>query len=806
MGLRMNGKRAITVFLLLFLLICHSDDTAAYRYLDEEDGHDFILIGLGVFRQNFTSVEGDKIGFEDGDEGLPADYSNRSRVSLYGEGMVFNDYEFELNVQYNEEYYSEEDLTFFLKAERDENYLILGDHRDNSFEETVFTELDRKMRGATFHIESEGASATVLGGVLKGESATDEIESDGTSGPYRLENAPVVHHSERVEIQIRDRNDSDRIIRVESQTRGVDYSIDYDDGEIRFGAPVDRSDFRGNPVYVVVAYQYESIDGLYNRSVWGSRFTAEPFDPVRLGASWLSEGPWQKNVVDTWDERRQILGTDAVFNLANRYRIGVEVARSDVPQTEASYEADALRVNLDANPSDPLKVYGRYWKVEPEFHTFGNADLDSGTVFDDVETGKPFDFQSATLSLDLDPNIDENLGTDEESAGISATYEITDHNAVSAGFRETENNVSNDPLYPSDTERKAFASYKRIHPETTDFLLGAESIERFDDGSPGETDSRETRLVAGVKHPLGYYRRFGDINLAGAYQFEDFEDDVNDSNSSITHDVVGRIESVPRQNLMFFFEQAEQWVYDKSANAYATRTDTSVLGVDGDLTDKIELDATARYRAKHDLVENRVDEVEQIYTLWLDTRPVDTLRTGFRAEYRNIEYRPEDEREERIILGGDVRWNVRADFTARVRYDYEIEKTTFGGESVYDDFLIKLNYKRKNRLSVFGYYRLEHDRIEDDPFEETKSTATTMLLGSKYKFTEKIDMTAAYRIKYLDSDADDRREKYFIEAGYWFTRYFQTVVGYEHFKYVNEEDGDADYEADVGYISLVVKL
>lgn len=809
MNHRSGFERKISnVFIFLISFFCLCENASAYRYLDREAGHDFILVGVGVFRQNFTTVDGDEMGFEESDDGLPSDYSNRSRVSLYGEGNVYNDYTFELDCQYNEEYDASEDLTFYLKAERDDDYLILGDHRDGAFEETVFTALDRKIRGVTLHGQKDEASATFMGGALKGENAVDVIDADGTSGPYRLEDAPIVQASERVNIQTRDRNSPDRVIRSSLQTRGADYSIDYDAGEIVFRSPVDRTDVLGNPVVIVVSYQFESVEGMYNRSVYGSRFTARPFDPVRFGATILAEGPWNSGARETWDERRQILGADMNAVITNRYRAGFEAAKSEVPGLEDSTESDAMRIQIDADPVDRLKVYGRYWKAERDFLTFGNSDLESGTVYENVETGKPFEFSSAATDLDLDPNIDSDLGVDQESGGVSATYEIGDYDAVSAGFRNTHTNVPEDELFLKDTTRSTFASYKHIRPEKTDFLVGAETIDRFDNESPKTMDSRTTRLVGAVTHPLGNYGKVGAVNLAAAYQFEDYDDKVDESFSIIVHDLIGRVESLPNEDLMFYFEQAEQWVYEKAAHEYTFRRDTSVLGVTGKISERLDIDATAKYRTLHDLVANNVDEIEQVYTFRLDGRPFEKLRTGFRAEYRSIEYpslEPEEE-EERIILGGDVTWNVRSDFTARTRYDYEIEKTSAGEESIRDDFLIRLNYKRRNRFSLFGYYRIEHDRIEDAPFAPTRSELITTLIGTKYKFTPKIETTAAYRIKHLNSETDDRREKYFVECGYWITRYFQAILGFEHFKYENEEDEEANYEADVGYISLVVKL
>ena len=799
----------VLLLVLSFFILCGlQTDVHALRYKDDDSGHDFILVGIGVFRQNLSSVEGDEIIFDRSDQGLPGEYSNRSRFSLYGDGVIFHDYNFRLTASYDEEY-PDEDFKFLLQINRDRHFLTIGDHETGIFKDTVFTALDKHIRGVTLHGEIDKGSATLMAGVIRGESATDAIPADGTSGPYRLEEIPVVTGSERVSIEIRDRSNTGRVIRSTSQSRGRDYVIDYDNGEITFQRPIDREDFRENPAFIVVYYQYDAPGSRFTRAVWGSRATVTPVEDVRVGATWLAEGPWEGNLSgDIYDQRRQIFGSDLNVRLTDRYRFGVEAAQSDSPFLEDPASADALRINIDTNPLDPLHVYGRYWKTERDFLTFGNSDLSSDNVIDDVENEEPFEFKSTSLEFDLDPNINTSLGTDEESYGLSAAYRLTDFHTVSAGFRQGRDNIPDDSEEAVNTTRNLFTSFKHIHPEKIDYLLGAEMIDDFDDAAPRTTDTETARILGGVRDMIGNYAYTGDVLLQGAYQYEKFDDRIDDLNDYQSHDIVGRAEIFPYRELSVYFEQTERFFYEDYMGEFTKRTDISMLGLEGDVNRYLGGELTAKYRLLNDLILNRVEEEEQLYTLRWTSLPFDTLKTRLKIEYSNLDYKLTGRTDERLIFGGQVFWNALHNLLATVKYSHEID-TVHDPEASdetfeYDDLMLRLDYKIKDSWSIFTYYRIENDEIETEPLTPTKTRVDTILVGTKYQVTDLIDVVASYKEKTLENDIDDTRLKYFLETGYRLNTYLTIAVGYEHFK--SNPEGEDAYEADVLYLSLIGKL
>jgi hypothetical protein len=793
-------------------------DSFGLRYQDKDNGHDFILVGVGVARFNLVGTQADPVVFNRNDQGLPGEYSNRNRFSLYGEGVVFHDYEFRLKAHYDEED-PYEDARFLLEVKKDDHYLIAGDHEKDIFTDTVFTALDKRIRGLTLHGQVEKGSLTAMAGAVRGESAIDEILADGTSGPYRLEEIPVVEGSEQVRIESRDRTNSNRVIQSVTQSRGKDYYIDYDNGEITFNRPIEREDFRGNPTFIVVTYQFDTLGERFSRMVWGSRATVTPVEGVRIGATYLGDGPFDGNLSEdifdeTVDKRRQIYGSDLSLQLSDRYRIGMEAAQSEIPELEDPLTDNAVRVNFDANPFDPLRVYGRYWKVGRDFLTFGNSDLSSSRVFDDIQHEDPFEFRSASLRFDLDPNISTNLGTDEESLGASAAYLFGDFNTISAGARQSHDNIPEDPELPVNTIEEAFVSLKRIHPDQADYLLGAERIHTFDDQNPKTLDTQSFRILGGVRHLLGNYRYTGDVIVQGAYQYEKFDDIIADENDRQAHDIIGRAEFLPYRDLLVFVEQAEQFLYEDFAAEFIRRTDTSMLGIEGLVNRYFDIQLLAKYRTVTDLVEEQTEEVEQVYSLLWVSSPFDTLKTRLRIEYRNVDFKLAGRTDEKIVLGGQVFWNIFSNLLATVKYSREID-TSDSVEATderftYDDLILRLDYKVHDKWSLFAYYRLENDEVETEPLDPTLAQATTILLGAKCYLTERIEMTASYKEKSLEGDIDNKQYKYFGELGYRLTDYFTIALGYEHYRFsgnLEGEDGENDaYSSDSVYLNLIAKF
>lgn len=806
----------LPVALALVLALFFPSPADALRYQDVQNGHDFTIVGLGVFRQNLSSTKGhDDNLFEDPDDlfrdsydGLTEGYSNQTRVAAYGEGKIFHDYDFLLEAHYDQEGYNYgyDDPFFMLELQRDRHMLVLGDHRYGTFQDTFFTALDEKLRGVSLYTGVSRVGASVVGGALRGETTTDAIRGNGTSGPYRLEEAPVIEGSETVTIEIRDRANPNRVIQQRTQTRGQDYRIYYDDGEITFTRPVDEQDFRGNPTFIVVTYQYDTPGDRYKRAAWGGRMTVDATPAVRMGVTYLADGPWEdEDVGNTLDHRRQIYGADLTAVMAERYRIGIEVARSEIPELDDPLEQDATVVNIDATPIDLLRVYGQYWRVERDFLTFGNLNLQSDNVVDEIDLLEPFMFRSGNLDFDIDPNISISHGTDEESYGLSAAYEIAPFHTVSTGFRQAMDNIPDDGEEPQQTTRDIFASYKRIHPEKTDWLLAVERIENENDDDPETLDTSTNRLISAMRHTLGEFRYVGPTDLQLAYQFEDFQDHLAENSDTYTHDFLGRIEFYPVKDFIFYGEQAEKFVYEEFEDDYTSRTDTTMLGAFGLFNKYADVDVSARYSREVDLIEDTTAQTEQSYNIFWTTSPFSNLRARLRFEHTETDDKVTDQIQTRNIYGGEIFWDAFTNLTTSIRYEFETDETDYPDQPdetlTRDDLTLRFDYRFRRSISMYGAFRLETDEIEAPPLDTTTVDTTTWLAGAKYQINEKWDVLGAYKYQLVEEAIEDERQKLFGEIGYQLFRFLKISLGYEYIEYDDEDTGEA-YDSHVGYVTL----
>ncbi len=779
----------------------------AYQYQNSETGADFVLVGVGVFRQNLTSVNGDEVVFEDSDDGFPTDYSNRSYLSLYGEGFLNKDWQFSLTSQYDEED-PDQAFTFLLELEKDKNYVIVGDHKEGSFLNTVFTASDDTMRGLTLHGETEDFGATIIAGAVRGEATTDEIRGDGTSGRYRLSEAPVIRGNETVRIEVRDRNNPARIIRSRPQVRGRDYTIDYDRGELMFTRPVEESDFRGNPVFIVVNYQYDTPGGLYNRVRYGVQATADVLPGLQVGATYLADSDWEDEFSSAiTDNRLQIIGGTINYNHHDRHKISVELAQSDVPSLESDADDTALRAELMTSPLTDLTLRADYWRVGKDFLTFANYDLASGSITNTVENETPFYFVSSSVDFELDPNTTTALGTNMESYGISGAYAFGSHTAA-AGFRHSRDNIPDDAELPTHEHDNYFTTLSSFSPEGDGYIIGAELLKDSGDGNTAINKTDSKRLIGGIRHLVGQSSLTGPITLQGAYQYEQFDDQDVDDNSTKSHDLLTRIELLPLPDFMLFAEGGFNYLYHEAAGDYSERSLLGLLGCKGEINRYLQLDGNIKYRVYNDLIKDRRSRQEQALFLRWTSKPLDVVRTSLHLEYQLNEDFNSNRDTTKTLLGANFWWDVRSNLLFHGSYEREWDEidTVSGNSEIssYDDILFRLDWRLTEPASLFAYYRLEYDNLETEPLDATRVRTTTEMIGAKYQFSDKLEAITAYRRKVLADDADNYKLKAYVEVSYAINRYLSIAPGYEYSRY--DRDDDEEYEAHVFYINLIGKL
>ncbi len=251
---------------------------------------------------------------------------------------------------------------FYVKLETIDSYAMYGNFYTDEFKETEFSFYNRLFSGIKGHIEMPHLELTAFGAKTEQVQKEDKISARGISGPYQLSNKPVLEYSERLELQVLDKDRPDIILEVIAKSRDTDYEIDYDEGRITFKQPVASMDENGNPVYIVVEYEYLPQNTDLTYGILGLRgklkFLNEKF---QIGNSFIKQ-------VDTNDYL--LHGFDMQWELTENSLFKSEYAHSN---TEHTRKGSAYGIKFFTRPLDKLKIESYYKNISEQFENEVNV-------------------------------------------------------------------------------------------------------------------------------------------------------------------------------------------------------------------------------------------------------------------------------------------------------------------------------------------------------------------------------------------------------------------------------------------------
>jgi hypothetical protein len=206
----------------------------------------------------------------------------------------------------------------FLKLQRDRFYALYGDF-ETALGETELARYDRIVTGLKSEYYGDGLRWNGFATDTGQSFARDEIRGNGTSGLYRLAQAPIVIGSERVRIEVRDRFRPNRVVEARPLVSQIDYDIDPFGGTLHFREPIAGRDESFNPVFIVVEYE---LAGAGDALSGGGRVAGRWLDgALELGASGIHEGRGTQS--------GDLLGLDATYHWGEATELHAEWAGSD---------------------------------------------------------------------------------------------------------------------------------------------------------------------------------------------------------------------------------------------------------------------------------------------------------------------------------------------------------------------------------------------------------------------------------------------------------------------------------------------
>ena len=391
---RVRGRGWVLV-LAAFVL---TDPTEAVLRVQSDDGQtDFFLVGLATTAAGDLHIEGPAP-----EDAFPTTFFHEGRVAFFLRGRIRGKYllrmaydsdkpmpefnAFDVDPERFYPIYGDASLLdreassqgrLFVRFEVQDSYLQFSDYdTGDHFKDTELTAYLRRLHGPNLHYENKQGSLSLFQAETRQVMARDEFPEIprgleacephflarlARSGPFYLTYTPVIDFSERVWLEVRDRDHLERILETTPQKRGEDYQMDYGTGKLWFSRLIPSTDFDENPIFIIVEYEYRSPRRGDKHTVVGVRAKLTAFQDFHLGATYVEDSlPVLGKVVQF--DRRRLAGLDAEWRLGKRARVVGEYARSRVNRTDKAYKIEGF-YTLPGG----LEVSSYYRRYGPDF-------------------------------------------------------------------------------------------------------------------------------------------------------------------------------------------------------------------------------------------------------------------------------------------------------------------------------------------------------------------------------------------------------------------------------------------------------
>ncbi len=752
------------------------------------------LMGLAMLRLNWTGVEGDDVRFRYSDMGLPADFSTRERVSLMLDG-TFGDGKYSIDGHLNydpENRITEPPLDFFIRVGNDNRHISAGDFRMGVFLDSVFTRYQHPFRGALLGSHSRYFGVELVGGIERGESGVDILPADSGAGPYYMTEAPILRGSEVLYLVVKSSSNDNIEIKRTLMERVRDYYIDYDRGGITFNNPVYSYDELGNPVFIEISFQYESLIGKFTRYLFGIRSFISPFSFMKLSFSYLA------------DMDREISFADAVKTRRGIFTLGINIDSKPVSVLgEFSFSEKAVEekesgffgggtINLSKN----LRFFFNAWSIEGAFPTFANNQLQYGfslfQIFPYFSERNiflsPFQF-TRNLGTELFPFNLAQLSLDESEA--HGFFEWRDKlTTFSAGYgskSDIDGEMNSNTLYAS-----SFFNGERSK------MWGRFAVIHDNDDLKENSDSRTSDILIGARQQVFKLKK-GEVFAQVDYNGKVFNDLLNrsidtfqQSFSLFTEYVTGREG--------FFVGYHNEVLSDRESGDHLMDVDVLEIGIRNHVYKWLFLDS--RLRSESGFRDsNEVDNRIISFGLGLESRKFRALGRYEIQNNRTGENEGKRELWSLFLYGSPL---PRMTLSLRYYNQTGREEVPFSVQERSEEQLnFRIMWRPVHFLSLFSHWRYDTNIDLYPPVDLTKSNSKATLQGLKLNITKKLDFLFNHKLIKVWGPIENHRVSYTAELGYLVFSHFRFGLGIEKIDYNDKNEPGENYNSTIGYLKLV---
>ncbi|MCP5047952.1 MAG: SH3 domain-containing protein [bacterium] len=756
------------------------------------------IMGLGMLRINWASVKGNAIRFRSSDLGLPADLSTRERASFMVDG-TFGHGKYTLNGHVNydpENRITEPPLEFLVNAGNDQLYLSAGDYRTGVMLDSVFSRYYHPFRGGILgaRTKSDRFGVEVLGGLSRGESGIEEFSADSGSGPYYLGDAPILRGSEAVYLVSKSSTNPDLELKRTPLVRNRDYFIDYDRGSLLFTYSLYPFDELGNPVTVLVSYQFESLVGRFSRAVFGLRAFASPLKTLKLSFSYIADADKNQSLGDVFKDPRGIYTFGANVDSRNLTFFGEFSFSSDptLEKQEGFFGGGIWTINKS------LKLFFNGWKLDSDFPTFANKQLQFGYSLFQIFPSyaerniylSPFQF-TRNLGADLYPFSLARLSVDETEGHGFLEWErgVT---KFSAGYGTREETIS---------EKRTNTMYvSGFHNGEATKGWAKFGINRSHDAGSTGLDSRTSDVLLGARQRVKRFSH-GDIIFQADYQ-RDWTDDFLDITPDTYHQTYSFMAEYLTGREGLFAGYRKELVKEKDSSRSILDADIYEFGIRRHIYKGFFVDSRFRQEeAKRD----GVDSSNRIIALGagLESKK---FRAMARYETQLNETGSSEGRRKLwslFLFGSPVkRMSISLRYYNQIGED-ESETPFSVTERSEEQLSLRFLWRPWRFLNIYSQWRYDTNLELYPPLDRTRSNSLAEVHGVKLTLSKRLEFLANYKLIKIWGPIDNRKNSAAAEMGYLVFRHFRVGIGAEIIDFNDPLTPDANYRTTVGYFKLV---
>ena len=705
---------------------------------------------------------------------------------------------------------------FYAKINDDKSHLMWGNFIAD-IKDTEFSRIERGLYGASLDWNSEALTqfGERVGNVKvfaaeAGTSAAYE-ELRGTGGSlYYLQNQDITQGSERVTIEVRDK-DSNLVISSTTLAAGQDYDVDSLQGRILLTKPlasissddlvVRTGGLSGHPTYLVVNYEYtpgfEELDDL---SV-GGRASYWLNDNIKLGITASKE--------DMGIEDHQLAGLDLTYRYSAQSYLKLETAQtrgqgvagvnssnggfnftdiasnsdsSGVSNITTDDKANAYRVEsafifsdlgFESDSNSALQSRGNfYWQQRQQ----GFSGVGQFSQYDTDQAGIQFQLpvtEDTQTSLRLDTR-DEEGGIDKLSAELNVAHQLNEQWQLSAGLRM------------EDTETATQQSQNI--GERTDLAVQLDYQDSAQWGlygfAQGTLKHDETKLANNRVGLGGQYQVSDAVSLLG---------EVSEGNQGFGAKIGSDYQYSDASNVYLNYELDP----DRTDNGLAGRNGQLVSGVRHRFTDAVNVYGEERYQHGSNRVglthaygieflpseqwvlglsyENgELEDAEQATI----KRNAIALNAGYATKNFKygtaLEFRQDEQGEQQrdsYLIRNNLSYKVNPDWRAQLRIDFAISDSNVDDQlsSDYTEGLLGFAYRPvdNDRFNALATYNYLYDLAPIDQYTNTGQQNNYQQRSHVFALDANYDLTARWSIgaKYAHKVGELREGR---EGGEWY--------------------------------------